>query len=91
MEEKKKITKEEWAEFVSKNCDISYSLVVCLAIICIWEASCKTKEEAEAELHRRQFHISGAQAEMAIGYATSYEIPDWLDEMMVNISTHNKD
>lgn len=71
-----KISKEQWGEFVKKNSDNSYSLVVCLCIMNIWEAGAKTKEEAETELHRAQLGITGAQADMAIGYALGNE-PDF--------------
>lgn len=84
---KKIITKEQWATFVSNNSDITYSLVVCLCILSIWEASCKTEEEASAELHKLQLGLSGFQAESAISFALAHELPDWLDKAMVEIST----
>jgi hypothetical protein len=61
---KKQLTKKEWAEFVSKNCDNSYSLAVCLAIMNLWE-------NPEDNLHG--YGLSGAQAEMAIDFVKKHE------------------
>lgn len=60
---KKKLTKKEWSEFVSKNSDNSYSLVVCLAILLLWEEPNKDPVEVLSG-----YGLSGAQAEMAIGF-----------------------
>lgn len=80
------LSKEMWKKFVAENSTTSYSLVVCLCILCIWEAGCTTEEEAHAELVRCHFGITGAQAEMAIDYALSYNFPDAeLDETMMKI------
>lgn len=81
----KKITIEQWKSFVSNNCDISYSLVVCFTILEIWEASCKTKEEATEVIMKNEYGLSGFQAENVINFALKHEIPDWLDKGMVDI------
>ncbi len=58
------LTKKEWAEFVGKNSDNSYSLAICLATMLLWE-------EPDIDSHEvlEGLGLSGAQAEMAIGYA----------------------
>lgn len=60
---KKQLTKKEWADFVSKNCDNSYSLIVCLATMLLWEEPKREPIEVLSGLG-----LSGAQAEMAIGF-----------------------
>lgn len=86
MENRTILSKEEWGKFVSENSTISYSLVVCLCILSIWEAGCKDREEANKELLRCDFGISGAQADMAIDYAMKYQIDEsLLDETMKKI------
>lgn len=70
----KELTKEQWQEFVSKNCDNSYSLVVCLCIINIWEEQAKTSGQAHDTLQRAHLGITGAQADMAIEYALSHSV-----------------
>lgn len=67
--DKKQLTKKEWADFVGKNCDNSYSLVVCLAILLLWEEPNKKPEEV---LHG--IGLSGAQAEMAIGFVKANDL-----------------
>lgn len=61
--DKKQLTKKDWNDFVSKNSDNSYSLAVCLAIILLWEEPEKPELEVLSGLG-----LSGAQAEMAIGF-----------------------
>lgn len=61
--ERKQITKKEWADFVSNNCNDSYSLSVCLATMLLWEEPNKEPKEVLSGLG-----LSGAQAEMAIGF-----------------------
>ena len=82
----KKITKEQWQKFVSGNCDNSYSLAVCLSILNIWEAGCKTQEEAEKELHRCPMGLSGSQAGMAMSFALAHDAEEWLDKDMLEVS-----
>jgi len=81
-----KITKEQWGEFVKKNSDNSYSFVVCLAILNLWEAGVKTQEEAGKVLMSEEMGLSGAQAQMAINYVLSHDAEDWLDKEMVEVS-----
>ena len=68
--EKKKLTKEEWRKFVSNNCDNSYSLVVCLATMLLWEKPDKDQFEVLQGLGG----LSGAQAEMAIGFVKNTDL-----------------
>ena len=81
-----KITIEQWGSFIAKNCGDSYSLVVCLAVLNLWEAGVKTEKEAEKELHKVKLGLSGAQAEMAISFALKNDAEEWLDKEMVKIS-----
>jgi len=67
--EKKQLTKKEWADFVGKNSDNSYSLVVCLAIMLLWEEP--NKEPIEV---LRGLGLSGAQAEMAIDFVSKKDL-----------------
>lgn len=60
---KKQLTKKEWANFVSKNCSNSYSLAVCLATMLLWEEPDRKPIEVLSGMG-----LSGAQAEMAIGF-----------------------
>lgn len=62
---KKQLTKKEWGEFVLKNCDNSYSLAVCLAIINLWE-------KPTDDLHG--YGLTGAQTEMAIDFVKNYDL-----------------
>jgi len=82
----KEITKKEWRSFVSRNADDSYSLVVCLTVLCLWEARVKNKKQAGEEIHRLGFGLSGAQAEMAIGLVLKRDANKWLDKEMVEVS-----
>jgi len=66
---KKQLTKKEWGEFVSKNGDNSYSLAVCLAIMLLWEEPNKEPIEVLSGLG-----LSGAQAEMAIGFTKEHNL-----------------
>lgn len=66
---KKQLTKKEWAKFVAKNCDNSYSLVVCLATMFLWEEP--NKESIEV---LRGLGLSGAQAEMAIDFVKKNDL-----------------
>lgn len=66
---KKQLTKKEWADFVSKNCDNSYSLAVCLAIMSLWEAG---EKASSITLHGHG--LSGAQAEMAMDYVKKNDL-----------------
>lgn len=71
----KKITIKEWKSLVSKNCEDSYSIAVCSAILILWEAQVKDKENAHKVLvAARLIRLSGAQAEMAIGFALSHKL-----------------
>ena len=67
--DKKQLTKEEWASFVSKNCDNSYSLAVCLAIMMLWEEPDKDPIKVLSGLG-----LSGAQVEMAINYVKKHDL-----------------
>lgn len=67
--EKKQLTKKDWQEFVGKNCDNSYSLAVCLATILLWEEPHKTPQEV-----LKGMGLSGAQAEMAIGFVEKNDL-----------------
>lgn len=80
--EKKKISKEEWGKFVAENSSLSYSLIVCICIMDIWEAGCKTEDECHKELRRNSYGISGTQAEIAISFALSNDAEEWLDSDM---------
>ncbi len=71
------MTKEKWNTFVGMNSDNSYSLVVCLCIMDIWEGKAQTKEEAHAILEKAQLGITGAQADMAISFALK-NTPDFI-------------
>lgn len=84
----KKITTKKWKDFVSKNCKDSYSLVVCLAILILWEAEVKDKENAHKVLMEEELGLSGAQAGMAISFALSHK-PDkkMLDKGMIEVRT----
>lgn len=67
--EKKQLTKEDWAKFVSKNCSNSYSLVICLATLLLWEEPGK-----EPQVILKGLGLSGAQAEMAIGFVKGNDL-----------------
>lgn len=84
--ERKKISKQQWQDFIAKNCDDSYSLVVSLCILEIFEHGAKTKEQMDDCLHQIGYGISGAQADFAIGYALKNEPDGWLDKDMVGVS-----
>ncbi len=66
---KKQLTKKEWADFVSKNCSNSYSLAVCLATLFLWE-----EPEREPIEVLSGMGLSGAQAEMAIGFVKNNDL-----------------
>lgn len=83
---KKKLNKKQWQDFVNKNCFNSYSLVVVLSVLTIWEAGCKTKDECHKELTNADFGLSGVQAGMAISFALAHQEPDWLDKDMIKVS-----
>jgi len=85
----KKITKKFWKEFVAKNSFDSYSLVVCLTVLSLWEAGCKTQEECDEEISKSDYGLSGAQAGMAINLVLNSEEPKWLDKEMVAVSRGN--
>jgi hypothetical protein len=81
----KNITKKQWQDFVVKNCGDSYSLVVCMAILNLWEAGVKTEKEAETELCKEKLGLSGFQAEMAIQFALENNAEKWIDKDMFKI------
>ena len=82
---KKEISKNKWRDFVKKNSCDSYSLVVCLAILILFEAKVKNREEAQKVLMGEELGLSGAQAEMAIGYALNHKVEGLPDEEMAEI------
>ncbi len=67
--EKRKMSKAEWKDFVSKNCDNSYSLVICYAIMLLWESP--TGDPFDV---LKGIGLSGAQAEMAIGFVKKTDL-----------------
>ena len=83
----KKITKKEWSEFVAKNADCSYGLVVCLGILMLWEAGVKDEKDANEKLLSYELGgLSGAQAEMIIGMAITRDADEWLDDIAKSVS-----
>ena len=87
--EKKKITKEEWAEFCKLNSNNSYCMVICLVIMHLWEKGVQNKEDAYKELGNYQYSLSGFQAEHAVEYALHYDAEEWLDKSMTGIVRGN--
>jgi len=85
---KKEISKNKWQDFVKKNSCDSYSLVVCLAILILFEAKVKNKEEAQKVLIEEKLGLSGAQAQMAIGYALNHEVEGLPDKEMAKVRSH---
>lgn len=69
------LTLEKWEEHCAKNCKDSYSMGVILAILLLWEENaivrCSEKEVLSG------YGFSGAQAEMAIGFATNHKT-EWM-------------
>jgi len=65
----KNITLEEWNAFVLKNSNNSYSLVVCAAILLLWEEKPSTEKETHDLLANNLSGLSGAQAGMAMQFA----------------------
>ena len=82
----KKITLKKWQDFTAKNAGSSYSLIVNLAILLIWEAGAKTEESGQKILIKQELGLSGAQAQMAISMAIQRDAEDWLDKDMKKIS-----
>lgn len=82
-----------WKEFIGKNCDLSYSLAVCLAVLELWEHGVQNTEEAHEVLGRLSVvdGFSGAQADMCISYALNGEPDGWLDKTMQEVSTKTSD
>jgi hypothetical protein len=63
-----KITVEEWRKHVVANCEDSYNLAVCLATLLGMEEGAKDVSKIHS------YGISGAQAEMAMGFIEQYEV-----------------
>ena len=80
-----RINQNKWNKFLTTNGGSSYSLVVCLAILIIWEAGAKDKEEAFKILLAQKLGLSGAQAEYAAQMAMSKDANSWIDQEMSRI------
>lgn len=80
-----KITKKQWENHVGKNSNSSYGLVTCLAILMLWEAGVKNKEEAEKFLMKQKFGLTGFQAGCAVNFALEYKPTNFLDKTMCRI------
>lgn len=76
---KKKIEKKLWDDFCNKNNTSSYSLIVAVAVLMIWEDNCKTEDEAHQTLIKAGFGLTGAQASMALSLALAGKPDKWLD------------
>ena len=85
---KKEISKNKWQDFVKKNSCDSYSLVVCLAILILFEARIKNREEAYKVLMEEDLGLSGAQAAMAIGYALNHKVKGLPDKEMAKVRSN---
>ena len=75
-----KITKQEWDNKVLINNSSSYSLVVVLGVLMLWEDKITTREEAEKKLQELELGLSGFQAESILHIFEEYELPDWIDK-----------
>lgn len=81
-------TKEQWKNFVSNNSGNSYSLVVCLAILELYESQPDRSKDGECDrvLIGAQLGLSGAQAAMAIGFYMHHEVDGLPDPEMAAVS-----
>jgi len=84
----KKWRLDEWRKFVATNSIDTYSMIVCYVILELYEhAPPKEKEACHAALH--SFcppGLTGAQADMAIGFYLSHEVEGLPDPEMAAIS-----
>lgn len=76
----KTLKKEQWQKYVAQSSLESYSFVCCYAILRLWEAGVKTKDEAHLKLSEMKLGITGFQADNIIAKALGNK-PDWeIDE-----------
>lgn len=90
--EQKKWRLDEWRKFVANNSRDTYSLVVCLVILELYEhAPVKEREACHAALHGFcPPGLTGAQADMAIGFYLTHEVEGLPDPDMYAISGPKK-
>lgn len=84
---RKKISKDDWKDFCAENSFVSYTAVITLVILHLWEAGVTTEDEAHKELANYQYRLTGFQAMSAIQYALFYEPDGWLDQTMQDIKS----
>jgi len=77
------MTLKAWREHVAKNCKDSYSLVVELAILILWESGADTEKKALKALEG--LHLSGNQAEYAMQFSRKYKPSFKLDPIMSKV------
>lgn len=79
-------TAEQWKNWVAKNCMDSYSLVVVLSVLTLFEAGVETEDEMHRVLTENRFGITGAQADMAIGFYKYHKVDGLPDKDMAEIA-----
>jgi len=77
---RKKITKKKWNDFVKINNTNSYSLAIPFAILYLWEDNVKTRKEAEDSIKRLRLGLSGFQAVNVIDFVLKYDAINILDK-----------
>ena len=73
----KKLTLKDWKKFTSSNCENSYSLIVQLIILTLWEEDSISKGEEDYIINKFIKTISEDQAVIAIEFARMFK-PEWI-------------
>ena len=82
---RKKMSKKEWAKHCAENSQNSWCIIVCLAIMHLWEKGVQNREEATKELSLYHYSLSDIQLNHAIEFALHYDAEAWIDKTMVEI------
>ncbi len=68
------LKRESWDKFVKTNSGDSYSMLICYAILILWESGAINRDEAYKILTDMHLGMSGTQADIAIEWALSYAV-----------------